>query len=349
MKNNRWLLYLVGLAVVVALIAYASHHAHFNWSVLAAQVHYVSWDNIVFGAAMIYLAYIVRAVRWAVFLKRTKKVGLFSLLGTQVIGFTAVALLGRVADLTRPYLVARKTRTDLGLQVAVYAVERMFDAGSMVLIFALTLLLAPDRASLPHADNARRFAEGGLAGCVALIALAFAVRLSGEAIASWAESKIKSKAGTAIAAKIRAFRDGLSAISSIGDFLQAAGLSLLMWAMIASGYLSTVRAFNAAPALAHMTLTRCVILMVASMASSVVPIPVVSWFAQILALQQTMQQLFLVRPEPALACGTALLVVTFMSIIPVGLIWSRFEHVSLKAVSEEAEHLGDEAVAAVEA
>ncbi len=57
-----------------------------------------------------------------------------------------------------------------------------------------------------------------------------------------------------------------------------------------------------------------------------------------------MQQIFHVQFEPALACGAMLLIVTFMCVIPVGLIWARVEHVSLKKVSEQSEHLGhDEA------
>jgi glycosyltransferase 2 family protein len=50
-----------------------------------------------------------------------------------------------------------------------------------------------------------------------------------------------------------------------------------------------------------------------------------------------MQKIFNVQSEPALACGAMLLIVTFMSVIPLGLIWSRIEHVSLKKVSQESE------------
>jgi hypothetical protein len=39
-----------------------------------------------------------------------------------------------------------------------------------------------------------------------------------------------------------------------------------------------------------------------------------------------------------------LLIVTFMCVIPVGLIWARIEHVSLKKVSEQSEQLGHEDV-----
>ena len=68
------------------------------------------WRKIAIGAGCIYLAYVFRSVRWALLMRHNKKVPPFSLLGTQVIGFTAVALIGRVADPVRPYLVAEEDR-----------------------------------------------------------------------------------------------------------------------------------------------------------------------------------------------------------------------------------------------
>jgi glycosyltransferase 2 family protein len=60
-----------------------------------------------------------------------------------VIGFTAVALIGRVADLVRPYLVSKRTGLPISSQIAVYIVERLFDAGSMALITSSVILLSP--------------------------------------------------------------------------------------------------------------------------------------------------------------------------------------------------------------
>ena len=55
-----------------------------------------------------------------------------------------------------------------------------------------------------------------------------------------------------------------------------------------------------------------------------------------------MSSFFAVAPEPATACSATLLLVAFLSIIPVGLIWARFEHVSLRAVAAESEHEAEE-------
>lgn len=60
-----------------------------------------------------------------------------------MIGFTAVALIGRVADPVRPYLVAKKTGLPLANQIAVYIVERIFDMGTIALVFSVAMLWIP--------------------------------------------------------------------------------------------------------------------------------------------------------------------------------------------------------------
>jgi hypothetical protein len=47
-------------------------------------------------------------------------------------------------------------------------------------------------------------------------------------------------------------------------------------------------------------------------------------------------------PEASTACAATLLVVTFLGIVPVGLIWAQLEHVSLRKITVESEHAGEE-------
>lgn len=338
MRSRKLLLAIVGVVAFVALLIYGSHRTHFRWDILAAQMQYVRWPNILLGMLLIYAAFVVRAFRWVIFLRPTQRLPPLYLLGTQVIGFTAVALLGRVADLTRPYLVARRTRLPIALQIAIYTVERVFDACSMATIVSLGLLLAPDRASIPHRDQVVAGARSLLFLAAMLIVFAISVRLSGNSIANAIERSLPAKLGSAIASKVRSFREGLLAVSSVGTLLQAIALTLLMWAMISGAYLATVRAFASSPSLASVTMGRTVVLMAASMVGSAFPVPVAAWFTQVIALQITLSQLFRVSPEIALACGTGITFVTFLCIIPAGLIWSRFEHISLRQVSEQSEH-----------
>ena len=112
--------------------------------------------------------------------------------------------------------------------------------------------------------------------------------------------------------------------------------------LITAAYLETARAFVLSPELSAMTLARCMVLMAASMVGSVVQLPVIGWFTQIGVTTGVMQQVFHVQFEPALACGAMLLIVTFMCVIPIGLIWARVEHVSLKKISEQSEQFSEE-------
>ena len=352
MRNNRWILWLVAAIAVAALVVWVRGKIHFDWGVFLQQLKLADWADIGIGVALIWLGYAIRSVRWALFLKPVRKVSPFSLVGTQVIGFTGVALLGRPADFVRPYLVAKRVRLTLSSQIAVYVVERMFDAGAMALMFSIALITAPHDASLPHPELLRKIAFSGLAGTAVLAALAVMVRISGKAVASAAEKAfgvLSHRLGKSIAAKIHAFRDGLDMLASLKDVALALVYSLFMWAAITGAYLMTTRAFVNSPPLAGMTLARCMVLMAASMLVSAVQLPVIGWFTQIAAVAATMQSFFAVRWEPALGCAAMLLVVTFLSVIPLGLIWSRIEHVSLRKVSEESEHASEEALAAPEA
>ncbi len=111
MKKHPWIMYVVG-AILLGALAWLVHtRVHFQWSVFRDQLQHVDWRRIVLGVALVVFCYWLRAARWAVLLKPQKKVGSVALLGSQVIGFTAVALFGRLADLVRPYLVARRTKS----------------------------------------------------------------------------------------------------------------------------------------------------------------------------------------------------------------------------------------------
>jgi uncharacterized membrane protein YbhN (UPF0104 family) len=346
LKKNQLILGLLLFAVLVGLAVYAQHRHPFDFHAFGQQFKLADWRQIAFGLGCIYAAYIFRSVRWALLLRHSKKVPLLSLLGTQVIGFTAVALTGRVADLVRPYLVSKKTGLPISSQFAVYIVERLFDAGSMALIFSSVILLAPPGA-LPHPEVFRKFGYWLLAGSVGGGLFLVALRLSGEAVASLLERTfglISKGLGHSIGEKLRSFRTGLDTLRSPVDFLIALGVSLAMWGLITTAYVETARAFVASPQLASLTLAQGMVLMVSSGAASAIQLPILGWFTQIYAVAATLGKLFNVTQESATACAATLLLVTFLGIIPLGLIWARIEHVSFKKVSEESEHAGAEAV-----
>ena len=347
MKNAKLIVSLVVVALLAGFGIWAYYHVAFSFQNFRSQLVLADWRKIAIGLGCIYLGYVFRGVRWALLIRPNKKVPLFSLLGTQVIGFSSIALVGRVADLTRPYMVAKKTGLPLSTQIAVYIVERLFDAGSMALIFSSVILMAPAGA-LPHPEIFKKFGYWGLVGTFAGALFLVAVRLAGGIVAAFFEKTfgLLSKGfGQAIGDKIRGFRTGLNTLRTPLDLVVTLALSLCMWGLITMAYLETVRAFVASPQLASMTLAKCMVLLGVSGGASVLQLPVVGWFTQIGVVAAALSSFFGVAAEPATACAATLLLVTFLGIVPVGLIWAQFEHVSLRKVAAESGHAAEEVAA----
>jgi hypothetical protein len=338
MKNRKAFAGLV-ILLLLALVVYCNRgRIHFDWTVFWLELRHVGWLHIAAGIALIYATYLLRASRWSVFLSATKKVSPFALVGPQFIGFTAVALFGRIADVIRPALVAKRVQLSISSQVAVYTIERMFDLGAAALIFSGALLFAP--YDLPHHEIFVRTGLVSLAGTVLIALFAVTIRVAGGAVADLAEAMLgwlSKPFAASVAQKIRGFRDGLNAISSAQDFLLVSLVSLAMWGLIGCAYVQTLHAFVDTPELATISFSRTMLLMGASIGGSLLQLPIVGWFTQIAVTAAAMHTFYGAPIEAATACGALLLVVTFMSIIPAGLIAARLNHISLKKVAAESE------------
>jgi glycosyltransferase 2 family protein len=178
---------------------------------------------------------------------------------------------------------------------------------------------------------------------LAIAIFAGVVRVAGGTVASFARGTVglvSKAAGESIATKIIGFRDGLNALSSARDFGVVTLLSLTMWMMIGFGYMETLHAFVNTPELAGVTFSRTMLLMAASIGGSLLQLPIIGWFTQIAITAAAMHTFFGAPLEAATACGALLLIVTFLCIIPTGLIYSRVEHVSLKKVAQESDTAG---------
>ena len=354
MKSGKLIVSVIVFVVLIGFGIWAYQHVGFNFTVFRQQLSQVNWTRVAIALGCIYLGYVLRGLRWAALIRHNKKVPVFSLVGTQVIGFTSVALIGRVADLVRPYLTAKKTGLPLSSQVAVYIVERLFDAGAMALIFSIAMLWVPQDEMLramshskiiaalatkfPHlAPLVARF--GGLVLTALGFAFLAAIRIGGGVFASFCEHTFgvfSKKLGAAIGENIRTFRAGLDTMRSLADFLIPAALSLVMWGLITLAYYKTCQAFEASPQLAAIEFSKCVLLMIVSGGASIFQLPVLGWFTQITVVAAALAGILGSTIEASTACAALLLIVTFLGILPVGLIWAQFEKISLRQVAEES-------------
>src|ERR1035438_7571840 len=141
MINKKYVAYVVVFAILCVLV-YLQFRTwrNFDWARLL-QYH-LTWRHIIHGVILIYFAYFLRAVRWKIFLRPVRKqASLLGLVPPTVIGFTGLALLGRAGEMIRPYLIARRENLSFASQVAVWAVERIFDVGAFTFILVAAIFL----------------------------------------------------------------------------------------------------------------------------------------------------------------------------------------------------------------
>ncbi len=94
------------------------------------------------------------------------------------------------------------------------------------------------------------------------------------------------------------------------------------------------------PHLANMDISHVLLLMGFSMIGSVVQLPAVGGGSQ-LAVISALQVVYGIPPEAALSCGILLWLTTFMSCIPVGLVFAHRGHLSLRKLSKASHEQPD--------
>jgi uncharacterized protein (TIRG00374 family) len=258
-----------------------------------------------------------------------------------VIGFTGLALLGRAGEFIRPYLIARRTNLPFSSQLAVWAVERIFDIAAFTVLMVLAIFLPSALPAIPHPEYYIRFREGGflLIGIVlALTVGAIVVRRSGDAVAQWVEARfahLSSNFGHKLAQKVREFGQGLDTIHSPLALLLLSAVSVSMWYVIALAYQEVTHSY--AVASLEIPVSQLLILMGASMLGSMLQLPAVGGGSQ-MATIAVLSSVFDVPPEMAASCGILLWLVTFAAIVPLGLILAHHERLSLRKLSKESHH-----------
>ncbi len=331
------------LAAIVALIGWKLYTSHFDW---AGFVGSLRQANPLLVAAAVVVSWgtnLVRALRWSVFLRPAfKQTGLrpvpwYDLIGSQFIGFTGLAVFGRIGELIRPLLVSRRTGLTFSSQIAVVAVERVFDLGAFAAIFSLNLLLAPGLRTLPYHELFHKvgFAIAGLT--LVLGAFVLGVRLAGGAVAAGVRrlvGLISKPAGVSAEEKVLAFRDGLNVIASVPDFLLVALLSMLLWGLIAVLYVLTMHAF--AEPVHSLTIADALVVMGFSVVGNVVQLPGIGGGAQLMTIG-ALTKLFSIPGELAGAAGLLIWLIGSIAVVPVGLIYARVEGISLRQVAKGSE------------
>jgi glycosyltransferase 2 family protein len=351
MNKNRIFVYALVLAIL-ALLVYLQfrHWRTFDWDRFVKNSRDLSWRDLIYAVVLIYIAYFLRAVRWKIFLRPVRKdVSTVSLISPTVVGFTGLAILGRAGELIRPYLIARRVNLTFASQLAVWAVERIFDLGAFTVLMVAAIFLPTQlrafAAARPDYDHWLHFAGYILSALVlGMFTVAMVVNYKGPAIATWMEKRFAHHTqhlAHRIAQRLREFAGGLNTIHGPLSFLQLSAVSILMWWLIALSYREVTHAYG--PAMQHMSVSQVLLLMGSSMVGSMLQLPGVGGGSQ-LATIEALDKVFRVPRELAVSCGILLWLVSFVAVIPAGLLLAHRERLSLRQVAEESEKAEEEDV-----
>jgi uncharacterized protein (TIRG00374 family) len=346
--DKKRILASVVVFLILAILIYLQyrHWRTFDWGTFWSQTHRIKKIHVLHGIALIYIGYGMRALRWKIFLKPVRpRTTVIEMVSPTLVGFTGLALLGRAGEFIRPYLIARRTDLSFSSQLAVWAVERIFDVGAFAFLIVLAIFLPSALPSIPHPEYYARFREAGfflIAVVVATAVGAVLIGRNGEAAAQWVErrfSHLSSNIGHKMGQKVREFGMGLNTIHGPASMLWLSLVSVGMWYLIALSYHEVTHSYGV-DAL-EIPVSQLLILMGSSMVGSMLQLPAVGGGSQ-MATIATLSSVFDVPPEMAASCGILLWLVTFAAVVPTGLVLAHRERLSLRKLSVDS-HRAEEA------
>jgi len=366
MKRKHALTTALVLAILVALVySQFRHWRSFDWQQFWTLTKGVNLWMVLVAVGMIYLTHVLRAIRWQIFLRPTCNTTAARLIPAHFIGFTGLALLGRPGEFARPFLIARKENLTFSSQLAVWAVERVFDMSAVAILMGVTLAIWGEKYRAYPFVQVAGYALLGIAAGMAIVV--FFLWWKSEQITNLFQRLLEPRfprAGNAVCRRLRAFGQGLHTIQDLKSFVLIVLLSLGVWMLIARSYIQIMHAYpvttvavepdsnnggaNASSPvvtrtvrLNQMELEDAVLVMGASITGSVVQLPGIGGGSQ-LAVIDLLSRVFGREPynitrELAVSCGMLCWLVTFMAVVPLGLILAHRERVSLRVLSRESE------------
>jgi uncharacterized protein (TIRG00374 family) len=295
----------------------------FDWSLAAASFGRLHWDWLALALIPMFGTYYGRALRWAVFVKPLKaRPSIRNLLSATIIGFTAVTLFGRPGEFVRPYLIAVKERVPVTSQVAAWVLERIFDLLMALLVFAFALSRVQASGVQVGERMAWILAVGGkivVAMCVLLLVLILSFRHLAKPFQRWLTTVLRflpEQRHAKIDRLLDAFVQGVQSTRSDGALLLVLIYSVIEWFLIAACYWCVARAFSG---ILTLSLVDVLIFMGFVSFGSAVQIPGIGGGMQVVAVV-VLTELFGVRLELASSFALITWLLTFVAIVPIGLL-----------------------------
>ncbi len=325
-RRSVWKPLAAVLATVTAvwLLLHTHPFRGFDWRLATFSFTHVRLFWLFFAIAFIYATYWGRALRWAVFLKPLKpKPSMRNLLSATLVGFTAIVLLGRPGEFVRPYLIAVKEEVSLPSQLAAWLLERIADLLMVLLLFGFALLHVGSSGVTTGPNIAWILNTGGklaalsAAAVVVLLVLFRHFGVSARLPILHLLRFLPPSLVARIDKLLLAFFRGVESTQSEGALLLILAYSVLEWLLIVASYACLAESFSAL----HLTIVDIFVFMGFISLGASIQVPGVGGGIQVMAVL-VLTELYRVRLETATAFAFLIWVLTFVAVVPPGLVIS---------------------------
>lgn len=247
-----------------------------NWSEVRAAAGHANAYLLGLAVLVVSLAYLLRAARWGALLAPLCPAGLRNLFIATTVGFGAVFILGRMAEVVRPVVLPMR---DSGIRASAsfvtIMVERIYDLLAVVVLFAASLLWLRPPANLAIEFGRVRVAGGvllivTLAGVFALTKFRKRSQRAIALITKGLERRrfIPLRLTRAIVSIIEQLARALRVLVNARELAVTMGWTALVWLGITLGNFLVLRAFGL-----PFGMTETVFVMGWALVGSLVPTP----------------------------------------------------------------------------
>lgn len=349
-KKHLGLAALAALLIGIAFAVYRWRASGFSWTEFGGALSGADMRWLAGSATMILVTYAGRAFRWNVMLKPlAPRASFWRVLSATCIGFTAVVFFGRAGEPVRPFLISRREGVPFTSQVAAWIVERILDLLMVLLLFAMALFLLARSGIHPSGGIKIAMELGGYVsgiGGLASLALLFGLRKFRGNIANRvieALGFLPERFTSRIGSVLGSFEEGMAAVQTKRSVFLLIFYSFIEWAVIAAGFVCSFHAFSAT---AGFALSDVIVCSGFICLGSILQIPGIGGGIQVTTIV-VLTELYGVKLEVATGISLTLWVVSFASVVPIGVLlalregfhWSSIREIQAQSEAEESKPL----------
>ena len=225
-KSQR-LQFALGLGVSLALVVWLL--SSLNWSEVGQELIQSNFWVLLPATGLIFVHYILRALRWRELLARGREVSLRDLFDCIALGnFANFILPLRAGEFVRPYVLSERSPIHFSAGFSSVVIERFFDLSTVLVTFSLMLRWVPGVPDWAHhgATTLTILAAGILVFIVlSVLAQSFVDRLVAKLLSFFPEKIAKS-----VGNFLTEFIGGAQVLGREGRLFKTVAYTVLIWA-----------------------------------------------------------------------------------------------------------------------